>query len=188
MRGMLSGSAGLHQAAELARALAAGAHGQGGLLLVGTPDDEPWHFGAHLVDEARWAGMPSLAPTWVRWNPPPGAPPHLSVGLDRLSGAGRGETLLVATPAGATDHLLERISDARRHGALVLAVEGAPTELQSLAHESLAVGPSIGYELTTHLVSIAAGDTARVRRHGPSTRLRDRMRRILDRVTGPDGV
>jgi hypothetical protein len=188
MRQMLSGSAGLDQAADLARALASGRHTAGGLLLVGTPDDEPWHFGAHLDDEARWAGVPELAPTWVRWNPPPDAPPHLAVGLDRLAGAGRGETLLVATPTGAIDALLERVSDARRHGALILAVEGAPTELQSLAHEALAVSgdTAVGYDLTTHLVSVAAGESASGRSRTVRRSLRDRVARMLERVAGPD--
>lgn len=179
MRAMLAGPAGLHQAVDLAKALARGRHGNGGLLLVGTPDSEPWHFAAHLADEARWSGTPSLAPTWVRWNPPPGAPPHLAVGLDRLSGAQRGETLLVATSTGANDALLERVTDARRHGALVLAVEGSPTELQSLAHEALTVGPAVGYDLTTHVISVTAGDATRSPQRG------SRLARILDRVTGP---
>ena len=34
-----------------------------GLLVVGTPDDEPWHMTAHLADEARLARLPELAPT-----------------------------------------------------------------------------------------------------------------------------
>jgi hypothetical protein len=187
MRQMLAGTRGLDQAADLARALASGKHSVGGLLLVGTPDDEPWHFGAHLDDEARWAGVPTLAPTWVRWDPPPNAPPHLAVGLDRLTAAGRGETLLVATPTGAIDPLLERVSDARKHGALILAVEGAPTELQSLAHEAVAVGDGalLGYDLTTHLVSVAAGESASGRGR---TRLRDRLARMLERLSGPDSA
>jgi hypothetical protein len=188
MRQMLDGTRGLDQAADLARALASGKHGAGGLLLVGTPDDEPWHFGAHLDDEARWAGVPHLAPTWVRWNPPPGAPPHLAVGLDRIGAVRRGETLLVATPTGAIDPLLERVSDARKHGALILAVEGAATELQSLAHEAVAVGDGgpVGYDLTTHLVSVAAGESASGRSHAVRMRLRDRLARMLERVSGPD--
>jgi hypothetical protein len=48
----------------------------GGLLLVGTPDEEPWHLAAHLDQESRLAGIPGLAPTLVRWSPPPGAPAH----------------------------------------------------------------------------------------------------------------
>jgi hypothetical protein len=189
LRQLLSGSPGLDRASDLARALTSGRHTAGGLLLVGTPDDEPWHFGAHLDDEARWAGVPELAPTWVRWNPPPGAPPHLAVGMDRLAAAGRGETLLVATPTGAVDPLLERVSDARRHGALILAVEGAPTELQSLAHEAVTAGGDgapIGYDLTTHLVSVAAGESANGRTRTVRTRLRDRIGRMLDRVSGPE--
>jgi hypothetical protein len=186
MRRVLSGSAGVEEATAVARALATGRHTRGGFLLVGTPDDEPWHFAAHLDDEARWTGVTALAPTWVRWNPPPGAPPHLAVGLDRLSGAGRGETLLVATPTGAVDQLLERVDGARRRGALILAVEGTPTELQALAHEAVTVGPTVGYDLTTHLVSVAAGETARGRTRGGRTTLRDRLTRILDRAAGPN--
>ena len=30
----------------------------GGLLLVGTPTEEPWHLAAHLDDESRFAGVP----------------------------------------------------------------------------------------------------------------------------------
>src|SRR6266436_3204030 len=66
-----------------------------GLLIVGTPADEPWHMTAHLADESQLAGLPELMPTLIRWAPPPGAPPHLSIGLERLEQAGRSETLLV---------------------------------------------------------------------------------------------
>ena len=50
---------------------------------------------AHLDDKSRLSGVAELAPTLVRWAPPPGAPPHLAVGLARLEGARRGETLFV---------------------------------------------------------------------------------------------
>jgi len=80
-----------------------------GLLLIGTADDEPWHMTAHLADESRLAGIPELDPTLVRWAPPPDAPAHLAVGLDRLRTAGRGQTLLVVSaqlaPAGTPEHL-----------------------------------------------------------------------------------
>ena len=46
----------------------------GGLLLLGTPVEEPWHLTAHLDDEARWSGVAELAPTLVRWVAPPNAP------------------------------------------------------------------------------------------------------------------
>ena len=71
--------------------------------MVGTPGDEPWHLAAHLDEESRMGGVPGLAPTLVRWDPPPDAPPHLGVGLRRLEQAGRGEAVFVvgAQPAPA---------------------------------------------------------------------------------------
>lgn len=65
-------------------------HG-GGLLLVGTPEYEPWHLAAHLVDEAAWSGTPELAPTLVRHDARPTDPAHLSVGRggSRRPGAAR---------------------------------------------------------------------------------------------------
>src|SRR5205814_5465065 len=71
------------------RSLREAGHDPGGLLLVGTPDEEPWHLTAHLDEESRWSGMPALAPTLIRWQPPPGAPAHLAIGLDRLEQAGK---------------------------------------------------------------------------------------------------
>src|SRR3954468_7631357 len=95
----------------------------GGLLLVGTPTTEPWHLTAHLDDEARWFDIPELTPTLVRWAPPADAPAHLAVSLSRLEAVGHGETVLVIAPDDPTESLLERVSDARRSGAVVLAVD-----------------------------------------------------------------
>jgi len=111
----------------------------GGLLLVGTPSEEPWHLAAHLDDEARYAGLPQLRPTLVRHAPPPGAPAHLAIGLDRLESSRRGETVVVVAPDTAPATLLERIDDARRTGATVLAIEAGDTQLRELANESLTV-------------------------------------------------
>ena len=52
------------------------------------------------------------------------APAHLAVGLGRLEAAGRGETLLVVAPEPPGAALLERVHDARRAGATVLALDG----------------------------------------------------------------
>jgi hypothetical protein len=116
----------------------------GGLLLVGTSGYEPWHLAAHLVDEAAWSGLPELAPTLVRHRVPPGAPAHLTVGLGRLEGAGRGETLLVVAPGVADAGLLERVHGARRAGATVFSLDGGDPEMHALAHEALTVEVGAG--------------------------------------------
>src|SRR5215831_11306732 len=123
LRMLLAPTGWLERAAEFADAMRGSARTPGGLLLVGTPEHEPWHFAAHLDDESRLAGLAELAPTLVRWNPPPGAPPHLSVTLARLGDAERGDSLVVVSPQTAPDRLLERVCDARKGGATILALD-----------------------------------------------------------------
>lgn len=113
--------------------------GPGHLLLVGTPRVEPWHLAAHLDDEARTSGQPQLAPQLVRWRPPAGAPPHLSIAMARLESAQRGETVFVVAPDVAPDVLLERVDGARRTGATVLALDAGDERLGELAHERMTV-------------------------------------------------
>ncbi|MFO7250976.1 MAG: hypothetical protein DIU60_009520 [Actinomycetes bacterium] len=165
---------------RLGRALRA-TRSPGGLLVVGTPDDDPWHLTAHLADEARLSGLDQLRPTLVRWSPPPGAPPHLSIGLERIAAARRGETLLVVAEDRAPVPLLERVDDARRTGTTIVALDGGDPELEGLAHEALAVPPSapLSFDAAQHLVSLAAGEEPR--RRG----LRERLARLADLVTGP---
>lgn len=142
LRELLAGSGWVERAGDFAHALRRSVR-PGGLLLVGTPDEEPWHLAAHLSDESRFAGLPELEPTLVRWNPPPEAPPHLSVTLARLEAAQRGETLFVVAPAAAPVPLLERVDDARRVGATILSLDAGDRELESLSHEFLTV-PGVG--------------------------------------------
>uniref|UniRef100_UPI0035258429 hypothetical protein n=1 Tax=Streptomyces sp. PU_AKi4 TaxID=2800809 RepID=UPI0035258429 len=117
-------------------------HG-GGLLLVGTPEYEPWHLAAHLADEAAWSGTPELAPTLVRHDARASDPAHLAVGLGRLEAVRRGETLLVVAPGETAGEeaapLLERVCDARRAGATVLSLGPGEGELPAMAHEILPV-------------------------------------------------
>ncbi|MCL6670679.1 MULTISPECIES: hypothetical protein [Streptomyces] len=168
-------------------------HG-GGLLLVGTPAYEPWHLAAHLVDEAAWSGTPELAPTLVRHDARASDPAHLAVGLGRLAAARRGETLLVVSPwpagtgcpAEPAAPLLERVHDARRAGATVLALGPGEGDLTSMAHESLAVpdGSELDLDTVQHLVSAAAGENAvPVPRSG--RRFRDRLSRLAETLTEP---
>jgi hypothetical protein len=195
----------LDRAREFGRALRTTPRSPGGLLLVGTPDFEPWHLTAHLEQESLLAGLPLLEPTLVRWSPPPDAPPHLRVGLDRLEAARRGETLFVVTEDTAPVPLLERVNDARRVGATILALDGGfDPVLEGLAHESLQAPLSVSFDATQHLVSAAAGGRypgagdddepsgALGGRDGQGSRdargargLRDRVARLLDIVSGP---
>ncbi|MFJ4790631.1 hypothetical protein [Streptomyces sp. NPDC088794] len=160
-------------------------HG-GGLLLVGTPEYEPWHLAAHLVDEAAWSGTPELAPTLVRHGAQAADPAHLAVGLGRLAAARRGETLLVVSPGGPDVPLLERVHDARRAGATVLALGPGEEQLVSLAHESLAVpdGSELDLDTVQHLVSAAAGETPLPAPRG-RRRFKDRLSRLADQLTAP---
>jgi len=166
---------------------------RGGLLLVGTPDEEPWHLAAHLDDEARMSGLAQLSPTLVRWSPPPGAPPHLAVTMARLEAATRGETVLVVAPDAAPEPLLERVADARRVGATILSIDDGDDDLGSLAHERLVVPASpeprlvvvsempsgVDFDTVQHLVSVAAGESV------SRTSMRDRVARMLERMSGP---
>lgn len=179
----MAGSGWLDQARVFGRALRTTPKTAGGLLVVGTPDYEPWHVTAHLDDEARLGGIPELSPTLVRWAPPAGAPPHLAVGLARLEAAQRGETLFVVAEDSAPVPLLERVNDARHVGATILALDEGDPELDALAHEALAVPESLSFDAGQHLVSAAAGE-----RDGASRgrSLRARLARLLDTVTGPN--
>ncbi len=212
LRQLLAGSGWVERAGEFASTLRRSAR-PGGLLLVGTPEEEPWHLAAHLSDESRYAGLPELEPTLVRWNPPLGAPAHLSVGLARLEATERGETLFVVAPQAAPVPLLERIDDARRIGATILSLHAGDRELAGLSHEFLTVpgvgatrqtsfglhvpaaalqesmpeldGEILSMEVVQHLVSSAAADDP----SGPPGRarggLRERLARLLDLVSGP---
>lgn len=187
LREVLAGTEWLGAARGFAGALRGSvvSHG-GGLLLVGTREYEPWHLAAHLVDEAAWSGTPELTPTLVRHDPRPSDPAHLSVGLGRITGARRGETLLVVAPR-TPPPLLERVHDARRAGVTVLALGGAgEDELSAVAHESLAVpeGAELDVDTVQHLVSAAAGENALPPPRGRRT-FRDRLSRLADSLTAP---
>ncbi|HEY5272040.1 MAG TPA: hypothetical protein VIJ34_02275 [Acidimicrobiales bacterium] len=140
------------------------------LLVVGTPEFEPWHFVAHLADQARSAGRPDLMPTWIRWAAPAGARTHLSITMDRLAAVRRGDTVLVIAPNNASEHLLDRVSDARNQGARVLGLHRADRDLAGLADEALIVptaAPPQTFEVVQHVVAnTASGQTSRRIRRG----------------------
>ena len=191
LRTLLTGTRWLERIRVFGRALRVSTRSEGGLLVVGTPGFEPWHLTAHLDEESRLAGLPTLMPTLVRWSPPPDAPPHLRVGLSRLEAAQRGETLFVVSSETAPVPLLERVSDARRAGATILALDEGDPELDSLAHETLTVPPGpavVSFDTAQHLVSAVAGERDGAGAPGAARGvrgLRERLARLLDAVSGP---
>ena len=195
LRDLLTPTGWLDQTWYFGRALRDRARTPAGLLVVGSPAEEPWHMTAHLAEESRLAGLPGLAPTLVRWAPPPGAPPHLSTGIGRLAAAGPGETLLVVTAAAAPEALLSRLADARKTGSTIFALDTDDPDLDGLAHESLAIHPGtapVSFDAAQHLVTAAAGETrprVPVSQGTPGRRetrggLRGRLAQLLDTVSG----
>ncbi|GAA3173767.1 MULTISPECIES: hypothetical protein [Streptomyces] len=194
LRDVLAGTEWLTATRRFAGALRSSVTPHGGLLLVGGEAYEPWHLAAHLDDEAAWSGLPELSPTLVRHRVPAGSPAHLAVSTERLAAAGRGDTLLVVSPWAPGAGLLERVDDARRGGATVLALDGGDTELHALAHEALAAPPSadaagadaspLDLETVQHLVSAAAGENGPPAPRG-GRRFRDRLSRLADALTSP---
>ncbi len=175
------GRAWLAEADEFAAALRAAPRRPGGLLLVGAEQAEPWHMAAHLSDEARLVGLGRLNPTLVQRTPRPDAPAHLAAGLDRISAAGRSEAVLIVAQDDPDSLVLERVDDARRHGARILTL-GQDTPLaHGLAHERLSV-PNLpetpSFDGAQHLVSSAAVE---VRPGG----LVVRLRRWIEASNGP---
>jgi hypothetical protein len=207
LRVLLAPTGWLDRTRSFARALREYSRTPQGLLIVGTPQEEPWHMTAHLADESRLAEIPELAPTLIRWSHPAGAPPHLRVGMERLEAATRRETLLVVSPEAAPAELLERVDDARRIGATILALDRGDPELGALAHEALAVPADtspLSFDAAQHLVSAAAGEQRGLREaprrgshrasgrlptqrheadHGGAS-LRSRLAQLLDAVSG----
>jgi len=153
--------------AEFAAALGSGSESRDSLLVVGTPECEPWHFVAHLAEGAQASGRPELVPTWVRWTPPAAARSHLAVTMDRLSTVRRGDTVLVVAPNLAGEQLLDRVDDVRRFGGRVMTLHREDGELAQLSHETLVVpvmAPTRTFDVVQHVVtSTVSGLTARPR-------------------------
>ncbi len=192
LRELLADSDWLAHTRSFASTMRRSTSSRGGLLLVGTPEEEPWHLAAHLDDESRLTGIAELAPTLVRWAPPVDAPPHLAVTMARLEAARKDETVFVVAPDAAPEQLLERVADARRSGATILSIDDGDEELGALAHDRLVVADAsrdlvvartmprgLDIDSVQHLVSVAAGEST------TRTGARDRLARFLDRVSGP---
>lgn len=189
LRALLAPTGWLERTRYFAGALRRRALTAHGLLIVGTPADEPWHMTAHLADESRFAGLPELMPTLVRWAPPAGALPHLAVGIERLERAGRAETLLVVSPTAAPPALLDRVADARKAGTAIFALDTGDPDLDGLVAESLAVRPDqdpVSFDAAQHLVSFDVTQFG-VIETTPAPGWRGRLDRLLGVISGPPG-
>ena len=197
LRELVSGTAWFGECRGFARTLRHAPRSPGGLLLVGTPEEEPWHLAAHLDTEAGLADLPQLAPTLIRHQVPDGAPPHLAVPLARLEQARKGEAVFVVAPDDPGAPLLERVDDARRRGAAILTLaedEDTSGELLTLSHDALLVpenGIVPGFDAAQHLLASTAGegDPRRgwrrgSRGSGERVGFRDRLTALIDQVSG----
>ena len=141
---------------QFAQALGSRRDHQAELLIVGVPGFEPWHFTAHLGEQASRFGRRDLAPTLLRWDIPDGAPAHLAVPVDSLLTVSRHQTVLAIDPFGGDPELLERIDHAHRRGARILTLHRGDPDLAELSHETLSVDrrrPDDEFEVTQHLVT-----------------------------------
>jgi len=147
------------------------------LFVIGTPECEPWHFVAHLAEQATRHGRTDLVPTLLRWKVPQGAPAHLAVSVDAMARASERHTFLVISAFGETPELLGRVSDAKRLGARIMSLHRGQPDLVDLSHETLSVDRSKEdhvFEVTQHVVTDSAPVTAisKSPRWGRSIRVR----------------
>jgi hypothetical protein len=129
------------------------------LLVVGTPEFEPWHFVAHLSEEAERQGRVDLRPTLMRWEVPPGAPAHLAVSVDEIAHATRDQTVLVVSSRYRSEEMLERVADAKRSGARIMSVHRGDDDLADLSHEMVSVDllrADRDFDVTQHIVTDVA--------------------------------
>jgi hypothetical protein len=147
------------EARRFGKALGSGHLTPNHLFVVGTPEWEPWHFVAHLDEQATRYGRKDLVPALLRWKIPPGAPPHLALSVDDMAHASQRHTFLVLSSASEAPDLLERVSDAKSMGARIMSLHRGDDELLDLSHETLFVDPSRGeraFEITQHVVTDSA--------------------------------
>ena len=149
------------------------------LFVLGSQDFEPWHFTAHIAEEADRTGRADLSPTLLRWAVPRGAPTHLSISTDHVSFLERNQTLLVVSPYGESDELKTRVDHARKRGARVLSVQQEGSQLSDLSHDILAVESwrnAHEIEVSQHLVtSLAPAEDRGVGRWSTPSRARTRQ-------------
>ena len=130
------------------------------LVVIGAPEFEPWHFVAHLAEEAKRDHREDLIPTLVRWDVPKGAPAHLAISVNELSQLTRYQTLLVVSSSSShSATLLERVADVKKHGTRIMSVHRGDEDLVDMSHEMLSVDhrrDDHDFDLTQHLITDVA--------------------------------
>lgn len=130
----------------------------GRLLVVGHPDDQPWHLTAHLELLATFRQVPEL---------------HATLARPELDEVSRHDSLLVVTEQPLPEGLLSRLEDARHGGSTVFGLSTEPGDLAEVANESVSVDPgqmsvlpgiAADFELAGHFFSVAAATKPRVNR------------------------
>ncbi len=97
LRALLASTGWLDRTRRFAVALRRRSRTPQGLLVVGTPADEPWHMTAHIADESELAGVPGADADARQVGAAARGAAASAVGLERLERAGRSETLLVVS-------------------------------------------------------------------------------------------
>jgi hypothetical protein len=128
------------------------------LLVVGHPEDQPWHLTAHLEMLADFRGLNELRPTLVR-------------GIEVPAQAN--DAILVVSEYQIPDNVLEELDDARTRGATVLGLTTDDPELTKLAHEAVSLdldrldvgvrGLVADFDLASHMLGVAASAPDRKR-------------------------
>lgn len=144
-----------------------------GASLQGPGAGVPQGFGAGMSPQGPGVGMSPQGPDAgaLRQGPGAGTPQWLGAGM---------------SPQEPGASLLERVHDARRAGATVLALGPGEGDLVAMAHESLAVpeGTDLDLDTVQHLVSAAAGENSVPTPRAPR-RFRDRLSALADHLTAP---
>src|SRR5436305_6356590 len=77
------------------------------LLIVGHPEDQPWHLTAHLEMLAQFRQLPELYPTLVR---------------SELIASHPEDAILVVSELAVPEGILEQVQDARTQGSTVFGL------------------------------------------------------------------
>ena len=184
LRDLLASTGWVERTRDFAGTMRRSTRTPGGLLLVGTPDEEPWHLAAHLDDESRLvrrrrdlAHARALAGARRRAAAPVGHPG--AAGAGRRAARPSWSSPRTRRPTRCSSGPGTRAST----GATVLSLDGGDAQLAEVAHESLTVVeadlvvPELSFDSVQHLVSAAAGEVGagggleRARRSGFRNRL-----------------